>query len=77
MAQESPALMEALLGLSAVQMALAQGEQDMPTVKASMYYQKSLGIHFRYLQDHEALTSDAPLATSIVLSHFEVCLLLF
>lgn len=72
MAQESPALMEGLLGLAGLQMALAEGKDAKPSMKSIMHYQKSLELHQNSLQDPESLTSDIPLATSLILSHYEV-----
>ena len=72
MAQESPALMEALLGLAGLQRVLAEGEDVKPSVQAIIHYQKALELHQDSLQDPDSLKSDIPLATSLILSHYEV-----
>jgi len=72
MAQESPALMEGLLGLASIQQELAEGKDDKPSVKAIMHYQRALEMHYQSLQDPDTLESDIPLATSLILSHYEV-----
>ncbi|KAF8459501.1 fungal-specific transcription factor domain-containing protein [Terfezia claveryi] len=72
MAQESPALMEGLLGLASIQQELAEGKDDRPSVKTIMHYQRALEMHYQSLKDPDALESDIPLATSLILSHYEL-----
>ncbi|KAF8424060.1 hypothetical protein EV426DRAFT_666238 [Tirmania nivea] len=72
MAQESPGLMEGLLGLASIQQELAEGKSDKPSVKAIMHYQRALEMHYQSLQAPEALESDIPLAASLLLSHHEL-----
>ena len=72
MAQDSPALMESLLGLADVQLALAVGQGDKLSLKSLKHYQRALEMHYYSLQGSEALNSDTPLATSLILSHYEV-----
>lgn len=73
MAQDSPSLMMALLGLAGIQQELlSEGGGDKPSLKSIKHYQRALEMHFRSLQEPETLTTDIPLATSIILSHYEV-----
>ncbi|KAI5793865.1 fungal-specific transcription factor domain-containing protein [Peziza echinospora] len=75
MAQNEPALMEALLGLAALQMGLSikdLGLSRSMSVRAINHYQIALRIHYESLRNPHALTTDVPLATSIILSHFEL-----
>ena len=75
MAQNEPALMEALLGLAALQMGHSVKGLDLSmSVRAINHYQKALRIHYESLRNPQALTTDVPLATSLILSHFEVSL---
>ena len=72
MAQDSPALMESLLGLADVQLALTAGQGDKLSLKSLTHYQRALEMHYYSLQEPWILKSDTPLATSLILSHYEV-----
>ena len=64
--------MEGLLGLASIQQELAEGKGDRPSVRAIMHYQRALEMHYQSMQGPDALESDIPLATSLILGHYEV-----
>lgn len=74
MAHDSPALMEGILALAALQTGLMKKDLRMITVDAASHYQKSLKQHFRAVSDPDFRNKDTDslLATSIILSHYEV-----
>lgn len=74
MAHGSPALMEGILALAALQTGLMKKDPRIMTVDAASHYQKSLKEHFRAVSDpnFRNKNTDSMLATSIILSHYEV-----
>lgn len=74
MAHDSPALMEGILALAALQTGLMKKDLRMITVDAASHYQKSLKQHFRAVSDPDFRNKDTDslLATSIILSHYEI-----
>lgn len=74
MAHGSTALMEGILALAALQAGLMKKDPRIMTVDASSHYQKSLKEHFRAVSDlnFRNKNTDSMLATSIILSHYEV-----
>lgn len=74
MAHGSPALMEGILALAALQTGLMKKDPRIMTVDAASHYQRSLKEHFKAVSDPKFRTkgTDSMLATSIILSHYEV-----
>lgn len=74
MAHGSTALMEGILALAALQTGLMKKDPRIMTVDAASHYQKSLKEHFRAVSDpnFRNKNTDSMLATSIILSHYEV-----
>ncbi|KAF3316071.1 hypothetical protein TWF173_002848 [Orbilia oligospora] len=72
MAQESPALMEAMLAFAALQVGLRDNDQRYLMVEAPTHYHRALMAHGRALAQHESMTSYAPLATAILMGMFEL-----
>lgn len=72
MAQESPALMEAMLALAALQVGLRDNDQTYLTVEAPTHYHRALMAHGKALQDPDVTSKEAPLATAILMGMFEV-----
>lgn len=71
MAQEFPALMEAMLALAAIQGGLLRHDEVLAT-DAAMHYEWALRGHFRGVADPELMKTDIPLATSLLLAFYEV-----
>ncbi|KAF3906332.1 hypothetical protein ABW20_dc0103746 [Dactylellina cionopaga] len=72
MAQDSPALMEAMLAFAALQVGLRDNDQRYLVVEAPTHYHKALMAHGKALAENEAMTSYAPLATAILMGLFEL-----
>lgn len=74
MAHDSPALMEGILALAALQTGLMRKDSRIMTLEAASHYQKSLKGHYRAVSnpDFRMKDTDSLLATSIILSHYEV-----
>lgn len=74
MAHNSPALMEGILALAALQTGLMKKDPRMMTVDAASHYQKALKQHYKAVSDPDFgnKDTDSLLATSIILSHYEV-----
>ncbi|KAJ6264663.1 hypothetical protein Dda_0812 [Drechslerella dactyloides] len=72
MAQESPALMEAMLAFAALQVGLRDNDYNYLTVEAPTHYHRALMAHGKALAEQESMTSYAPLATAILMGMFEL-----
>ncbi|EPS44609.1 hypothetical protein H072_1393 [Dactylellina haptotyla CBS 200.50] len=72
MAQESPALMEAMLAFAALQVGLRDNDQRYLMVEAPTHYHRALMAHGQALGAQESMTSYAPLATAILMGMFEL-----
>ncbi|KAK6537946.1 hypothetical protein TWF694_010841 [Orbilia ellipsospora] len=72
MAQESPALMEAMLAFAALQVGLRDNDQRYLVVEAPTHYHRALMAHGKALAEQESMNSYAPLATAILMGMFEL-----
>ncbi|EWC45565.1 hypothetical protein DRE_05423 [Drechslerella stenobrocha 248] len=72
MAQESPALMEAMLAFAALQVGLRDDDPKYLTVEAPTHYHRALMAHGKALAEQQSMTSYAPLATAILMGMFEL-----
>ncbi|KAF3934338.1 hypothetical protein ABW19_dt0210649 [Dactylella cylindrospora] len=72
MAQESPALMEAMLALAALQVGLRDNDTKYLTVEAPTHYHRALMAHGKALAAPDVLEQDAPLATALLMGMFEL-----
>ncbi|KAL7271209.1 hypothetical protein RUND412_006046 [Rhizina undulata] len=72
MAHDSPALLEAMLALAAVNIGLMRKDSRLISVDAALHYHRALRHHIAALEDPESRAKDALLATSILLSHYEI-----
>jgi hypothetical protein len=72
MAQESPALMGAMLALAAIQTSHLNKERKLIMANANKHYDIALQGNFAALLHGELMHTDIPLATSLLLSFYEV-----
>lgn len=74
MAQQSPALMGAMMALAAIQTSHLNKERKSIMANAQKHYDMGLQGNFAALLRGELMDTDIPLATSLLLSFYEVCI---